>query len=266
MSHDPSPTSTDQPTDMALPSLLRTQGYFVTDEIIPAPECARLAEEIGRAVAQGPCISGPGGALRAIALLAHSDSALELLNDEKLSQWVNRALDQDMILSRAEGVLGPREADSVWQSDFQEPRRHLPSRAFRPGFTLWIPLRDEGATLDVIRSSQHVDGCRTLPDKGLTHVRLLIARGCAALLEGGVHYRLAGEDAPWLCLAFMRPWMKPEVLFASALGPDRLRRLGRRGQHWCGLDIGLPTTVEEFLEIEAAALESEFGRVKGSGI
>jgi hypothetical protein len=251
---------------MALHSLLRTQGYFVTDEIVPAHKCACLAEDTGRAVTRGPTVSGPAGALRAIALLAHSDRALELLDDEKLSLWVKRALDQDLILSRAEGVTGPRDTESAWQSDFREARRHLSSRAFRPGFTLWIPLKDEGGTLDVIRSSQHMNGCQTLPDKGLTPVRLLIAQGCAVLLEGGAHYRLAGEKALWLCLAFIRPWMKPEVLFASALSPDRLSRLGRRGRHWCGLDIGLPTTVEEFLEIEAAALESEFGRVKGSGI
>jgi hypothetical protein len=30
--------------------------------------------------------------------------------------------------------------------------------------------------------------------------------------------------------------------------------------------LGLPTSVEEFLAIEQAALEGDFGRAKGSGI
>ena len=128
-----------------------------------------------------------------------------------------------------------------------------------------MPLNESGGIVEVKRSSQHWESAISSSVE-LRNIRVHLPQGNAILLEGSINYRLASEKAIWLRLCFVRSWMKPEILFAAALTADRLKRLGQQGSGWCGLHIGLPTTVKEFLSIEEAALESEKGRAKGSGI
>jgi hypothetical protein len=199
-------------------------------------------------------------------LLAHSDLALELLDKEYLGALVDEALGKDVILSRAEGVLVRSASHMAWHSDFDKPRGSLSSRSFRPGITVWIPLAAGAGEIEVLRASQHLNPSKSLNEVGLSATRLVVDQGFAVLLEGGVKHRILKSESPWLCLAFVRPWIKPEVLFSIALGEERLARLGERGRRWCGAYLGLPTSVEEFLAIEAAALEGDFGRAKGSGV
>jgi hypothetical protein len=93
-----------------------------------------------------------------------------------------------------------------------------------------------------------------------------VRQGSALVLEGRIKHRFKSAAKNLLRMTFIRPWMKPNILFTTALGKAKIERLGSQGQQWCGLHIGLPITIEEFLSIESAALESEHGRVKGSGI
>ncbi len=266
MSHYSPTTLETRFTEATIRALLRTQGYLVAGQLLAAERCSRLADDIQSSAARGPRLSGSGGATRAIALLSHSDLALELLDDEALGALVDEALGDDLILSRAEGVIGPPTDQAAWQSDFDKLRRSLSTRSFRPGIAVWIPLGVGGGQLEVLRASQQMDPTVSPAEAGLPSIRLSVSQGCAVLLEGGVCYRLLMQKSPWMCLAFVRPWIKPEVLLFSALGEERLNRLGQRGRRWCGAHLGLPTSVEEFLAIEAAALESDFGRAKGSGI
>jgi hypothetical protein len=266
MSHEPSLVSAIPKTGSVRRALLRTHGFIVTDEILPARRCTTLAEEVREAVAKGPVISCADGSLRAVALLAYSSVALKALDDESIGLLIDEGFNDNAILSRAEGVVVPSGRETAWQVDFLKPRSSVPSYSFRPGVTVWIPLHAAGGRIDVIRSSQNSSPAISPAGGGLVQVRLDLSAGCAALLEGGVRYRLAPSPATWLCLSFVREWMKPEVLYSSALSAERLSRLGQRGRQWCAMNIGLPTSVEEFLSIEAAALDSAYGRAKGSGI
>jgi hypothetical protein len=117
-----------------------------------------------------------------------------------------------------------------------------------------------------MRASHHLNPSESLDAAKLPIISLTLKQGECVLLEGGVSYRLLATGTVWLCLAFVRPWIKPEVLFFSALSRERFSRLGQRGRRWCGAYLGLPTSVEEFLHIETEALESDLGRSKGSGI
>jgi hypothetical protein len=247
-------------------ALLRTQGYVACGWALAPEFCTRLSAEVRHAAEAGPHVVGPDVSTRAIALLEHSDSALGLLDEESLGTLVDEALGSDVILSRAEGVITPAAPRPVWQSDFGKPRQNLPARFFRPGIALWTALSAPGGSLEVLRASQHFNPAGALDEAELPAVCLTVQPGECLLLEGGVRYRLLTPQTIWLCFAFVRPWIKPEVLFFSALSKNRFERLGRRGRRWCGAQLGLPISVEEFLAIEAEALAGDFGRAKGSGI
>ncbi|HEX6715602.1 MAG TPA: hypothetical protein VF088_00740 [Pyrinomonadaceae bacterium] len=244
-------------------ALLRTQGYLALASLFSSAYCSQLCEEVRRAAVVGPCINGHGPATRVIALLAHSDLALQLLDHNELGKLIDEGLGNDVILSRAEGTIPSSNGAPLWQSDFEKPRRNLPARSFRPGIAFWTPLNDSGE-IEVLRTSQHV---RPAESPHITPAtRLVIPQGGGVLLEGGTSYRFTTSETVWLSLAFVRPWIKPEVLFFAALGDERINRLNERGRRWCGVHLGLPTSVEEFLAIEQAALDTDLGRAKGSGI
>jgi hypothetical protein len=256
--------ATDQPTRRATSCLLQTQGFLRTDQLLSVHASKQLAKDIERSSKEGPCLVEPDGSFRAVALLAHSDLALKLLDDQNLALLINESFSSEALLSTAEGVI-QGALTHEWRSDFLVPRSCLASRSFRPGITFWMPVNESGGIVEVKRSSQHLESAISSPVE-LRKIRVHLPQGNAILLEGSINYRLASEKTIWLRLCFVRSWMKPEILFATALTADRLKRLGQQGCGWCGLHIGLPTTVKEFLSIEEAALESEEGRAKGSGI
>jgi hypothetical protein len=262
MSHTLSET---QLSGSVIRALLRTQGYVVLDPILSAEYCSRLSDDVQRAATVGPIINGRGASIRAIALLAYSDPALQLLDNEELGKLVDEALGSDVILSRAEGTVPVPNGVSTWQSDFEKPRRNLPARSFRPGIAFWIPLSASGE-IEVLRASQHLGPSESPYKTGTPAIRLVVPQGAGVFLEGGISYRFITTETVWLCLGFVRPWVKPEVLFFAALGEERMSRLSERGKRWCGGHLGLPTSVEEFLAIEQAALDTDLGRAKGSGI
>ena len=257
--------SQTQLSGSVIKTLLRAQGYVILGPMFSSEYCSHLSDEVQRAATVGPCINGRGAANRVIALLAHSDLSLQLLDNEELGKLIDEALGSDVILSRAEGTVPAPNGVPMWQSDFEEPRQSLPARSFRPGIVFWTPLSGSGE-IEVLRASQHVGPSESPHITGTPATRLIVSQGAGLLLEGGVSYRFITPETVWLCLAFVRPWIKPEVLFSAALGEERISRLSERGRRWCGAHLGLPTSVVEFLAIEQAALDTDLGRAKGSGI
>ena len=243
---------------------LRTQGYAVITNLLPSASCSQMSEDIRNSIAVGPTIS-TNGTVRVPALLAHSDTALEIINDESFGLLIDEAVGVDAVLSRAEGFITAEESQLAWRRDFDRILRTVPSRRFTPGLTVLIALDEKPGRVEIIRSSHLLKSKSSLVDHPKFIQQVMLPEGSAVLLAG-VYYRHCWASSIWLNLAFIRPWIKPDILLASALQPDRIAKLNSRGQRWCGLQVGLPTSVEEFLEIEAIALNSDFGRGKGSGI
>jgi hypothetical protein len=240
-------------------ALLSAEGCHPGGPLVEAWE--ELAQEV-RQAASGPVARGSGGEVRAVAALALSDRALGLLDDAALVAMVDSGLADATVLSRADGVVAGAPA---WRRSFGGPLRDLPPRALRPGISVWLALSAD-ARMEVLRCSQHLPADADPEACGLPFLDLRVPPGHALLLEGGVVHRPAPAGSVWLALDFVRPWIKPEVLLAAALAPERLARLGEQGRRWCGAQLGLPTSVDEFLAIEEAALSSGVGLAKGSGI
>ena len=243
-----------------LPALLATEG---STEAQPLPRIAwrELAEQV-RLAMSGTVARSADGEMRAVAVLAAADAVLELLDDGDLGALVGSALPGDVILSRADGVVAGAPA---WRRCFQRPLRDLPPRALRPGISAWIALC-EGARMEVLRCSQHLPPGSEPAAGSLPCSSRAVPPAHVVLLDGGVLHRPGPEGSVWLSLELVRAWIKPEVLVAAALSPERLARLGEQGRRWSGTRIGLPTSVEEFLAIEEAALASGIGLATGSGI
>jgi hypothetical protein len=243
-------------------AMLRTHGYFRSPTLIAAAACARLTRDILRCAEHGDPVVRRGNATFATALLRESDTAAALLDDAALGELLDEVLGEDALLGRADGVCGTIPA---WQHDFARVRRDLSARALRCGVSLWIPLRPGGGVMDVLVASQHATGGAPEGSR-LSVASEPVPQGAAIVLEGGVRFRVPQADGEWFAMSFVRPWIKPDVLYATALGDAAVRRLGVRGRRWCGLELGLPTSVEEFLAIEAAAVAGTAATAKGSGI
>jgi hypothetical protein len=244
---------------------LRTEGYAVTGSLLSYASCSRVSNDVGSSVALGPAASGCD-TVRALALLDHSDASMNILNDESFGLLIDEVVGANVVLSRAEGFMTLPESKPAWRRDFDRVLRAVPSQRFSPGLTALIPLDETPGQLEIIRSSHLLKSESPLTDPPELLKRVVVPQGCAALLAAGVFHRHCSASSTWLSFIFIRPWIKPEILLASALQPDRIPMLSPRGRRWCGFDVGLPTSVAEFLKIEAIALDSDFGRGKGSGI
>jgi hypothetical protein len=255
------PTQTDRHEDSSVRrAVLRTQGYYIEAALLSPETCAQLVYEVQRSIKGSKAFPGFGGGIRAVAVLQDSDSALGLVDDPSLGSLVAEVIGTDAILSGLEGFQG---TISEWHRDFGRIRQVVPPRSCRAGVSVWIPL-DVGQ-LEVLAGSQHLEEGADPSVACFKPIALIASQGSAVVFEGGVCYR-SRQPATWLRLSFVRPWIKPEVLYATALSSDRLGRLGTRGRSWWGVELGLPTSVEEFLAIEDAALHSTLGHAKGSGI
>lgn len=245
--------------------LLRTRGFFVAEALIGAPEVARLASEVSVALELGPSFVDRDGTRRAVALLEHSDTALQLLDHDPFWDAVTGLFESELVLSRADGVFVSRKAD--WRIDFEHVKRAVAGRQFRPGLTLFAPVgADANVEVEVMRASHLLPADAGGKPPALEPLSVTVPAGAVLVLEAGTWYRAAAVNSFFLSFALVRPWLKPDIWLSSALDPQRLNRLGRRGRTLCGADVGLPTSVEQFLAIEEASLGPSMGRQKGSGI
>lgn len=239
--------------------LLVSRGWAkVPARYLSAAGAAEIGAAIDACDRDGSTIVDASGYRRAVGVPAHSASLLTLLDDPRLGALVASAIGSaEMWLGALEGLVpGP---DPGWRRELAGPLLQVAGAAFRPGLSMLVALDAGGGQVDVQPGSHRL---RTEPIAEPAHVdRLPLAQGAAALVEGGCRFRLSAGR--FVHLRFIRGWMKPDVLLA---GPLRDRRLGAQARRWCGMDIGLPTSVEEFLSIEEAALTGGLAQRKGSGI
>lgn len=263
MNQNSSNAITDIISDKTIRSLLSTQGFSVLNNIFSSELCLQLSNDIKNLTNNGEILPDSDRNLITNGLLKVSEKAFDLLDDAALGLLVSQAFYKDSILNLMEGVRISVNED-CWRSNFIKPLNCLQARSFRPGINIYFPLDDGDCNLEIIPSTQYNE-VNTLSDS-MKIKSLSVPQGSALVLEGRIKYRFKSSANTLLKMNFIRPWMKPDILFTTALGKAKIERLGLLGQQWCGFHIGLPVTIEEFLLIESAALESEHGRVKGSGV
>jgi hypothetical protein len=240
-------------------AIVQSRGHCVVSAL-RGEVTQRLAAELEQSIRAGKTVTESGGEIRAISILQESDAALRLLDDPGLGALVDDVIGPDAVLGEMEGFRG---AIPKWRRDFHRVRRAVPTRYFRSGISLWIPLKS--AEMQVLDGSQHLEEGADPAVFDFKTSAVAAEAGAVVVLEAGVCYRLS-SPGDWLRLVFVRPWIKPEIFYSSAIDKERLARLGDRGRTWCGANSSLPTSIEEFLAIEEAALEGSAGRAKGSGI
>lgn len=179
-----------------------------------------------------------------------------LLDDAPLGVWVGEALGPDVWLGAVEALLP--EGGGL-RRELARERSETESPTFRPGGSLLVAL-DEQVIVDVDPGSQRLLACERTTPASLD--RTVLSPGEAVMVEAGCRF---GVSAKVVHLRFTRLWMKPDVLFGGALG-DVVRQLGSQARQWCGTDVGLAMSVDEFLSIEEATLSGGVGQRKGSGI
>lgn len=251
-----SPAAVRQLNNLGRLTVLRTHGHYLSGPIVSEEICQRLTCDVQKAMQCGLAQTG--------ALLQYSDALLEVFEHTELGSLVDGVIGDDAVLSIVQSLSG---GGQEWQYDFAHIRRSVSPRSFRCGVTALLALGTESRLVEVLRGSQNLPEGAHAETAFFINASVEVYPGCVLILEAGVHYRL--RQAPhnqWLKFQFIRPWIKPHILYSSALDKNRLARFGSRGRRWCGLDVGLPTSVEEFLAIEQAALEGATGRAKGSGI
>lgn len=241
-------------------AILRMQGYYLQKAVLAPGVCREIEQDFGRRMQSSRGIEEPGRPIRVPTILQQSDAALALLNRAELASLVADVLTPDAILSVFELV---QEGGSEWRRDFGRIRQAVSTRHFRPGVSMLIPLED--SEVQVLAASQHLEEGVDPESASCGLLTLNAPRGSAVVLESGVCYR-TGAARPHLRLAFVRPWVKPNIFYSLALSKDRLELLNDAARRWCGSETGLPTSVDDFLAIEAAAVASTAGRGKGSGI
>lgn len=241
-------------------ALIQSWGIWHAGRLLTSEQCDEIGDDLVEALRSGPAMLVDGVEL-AVALLEHSRAALSLLDDPKLGSWIESVLGRSALLSCAEGVVS-RDHPKAWTRDFERPLGDLSSTAFRPGLTVCVSLAMTGGTVACVPSSHRFIRARSPTKFGAHDVPL--PRGGALLLQAGTLYRLGGGGS-WLRFRFVWGWIKPDLLFFSALSAAHRELLGEQGRRWCG-ESGIPTSVEEFLAAEEAALIGDSGRAKGSGI
>jgi hypothetical protein len=252
----PPVAATRQLNNLGRLTVLRTHGHYLSGPILSEEISQHLSSDAQTAMERGVAQTG--------ALPQSSDALLEVLEHTEFGSLIDGVIGDDGVLSIVQSMSG---CGQEWQYDFAHIRRSVPPRSFRCGVTVMLVLGTESRLVEVLRGSQNLPEGMDAETASFIKADVEVHPGCVLILEAGVHYRLQrASHNPWLKFQFIRPWIKPHILYSSALEKDRLARFGSRGRRWCGLDVGLPTSIEEFLAIEQAALEGATGRAKGSGI
>ncbi len=242
-------------------ALLVSRGWSRGRErYLSAAAAAQTRAAIGACDRDGLTVADSDGYRHAVGVMRYAPSLLGLLDDRRLGELVESAIrSADMWLGALEGLTAG--LSHGWRRELAVPLLATGSSEFRPGLSVLIALDDGGGLVRVHPGSHRLRAPLAGDPPGSDQVPL----GCgeAALIEAGCRFRL--DAGRFLHLRFIRGWMKPDILLAGPLH-DRAAQLGEQARQWCGMDIGLPTSVEEFLSIEQAALTGGLARRKGSGI
>jgi len=259
-----SPAGGAQPPAAGWPrmaALLVSRGWARGRETyMAAAAAAETRAAIDACDRDGLTVTDSDGYRHAVGVVRYAQLLLGLLDDWRLGELVESAIrSADMWLGALEGLTaGPSRG---WRRELVVPLLATGSSEFRPGLSVLIALDDGGGMVRVHPGSHRLRTPPTDDPPGSDQVPL----GCgeAALIEAGCRFCL--DAGRFLHLRFIRGWMKPDVLLAGPLH-DQAAQLGEQARQWCGMDIGLPTSVEGFLSIEQAALTGGLARRKGSGI
>ncbi|WJS05554.1 hypothetical protein [Roseibium aggregatum] len=130
------------------------------------------------------------------------------------------------------------------------------------GVSHWISLGD--ASMDVSTASRRLPASQISPAPGSRCKTIALTAGQSVFLGRGTRFRLG--QGTWLGLDYVRAWMKPDILFASALPQPILDALDPALPEVLGAHISLPTSVDAFIEAEAAAARGELANISGRGV
>lgn len=126
----------------------------------------------------------------------------------------------------------------------------------------WISLDD--GTIEVAMSSRRLPASPVEPAAGSRLQTISLTAGQSVFMANGTRMRLGQGE--WLGLDYVRAWMKPDILFASALPQTVLAALEPALTEVLGASISLPTSVDAFVEAEAAAARGELANISGRGV
>jgi hypothetical protein len=242
-------------------ALLVSRGWARgADRCLTAAAAAEIRAAMAACDRDGMTVTDRDGYRHAVAVVRYAPSLLGLLDDPRLGGLVRTAIGlADIWLGALEGIAAGSSLG--WRRELAVPLLAAGSSEFRPGLSVLVALDEDGGLLRA-HAGSHRWPALLRRDPPSTD-RVPLACGELALVEGGCRFRL--DVGRFLHLRFIRAWMKPDILLAGPLR-DQAARLGGQARQWCGLDIGLPTSVEEFLGVEEAALAGGLATRKGSGI
>jgi hypothetical protein len=234
-----------------LRSLLTTVGYAVGPSLVDALPDNRPrsgAEEADRID---------------YAALASLPWLVDLLGDARIKSVVDGAFSgAEALLARADHVVSA--AGGAWRR--AETRIFKATLAPRAtiGIVLLLRLSNEGGEVLIVPSSRGTSlGPSEVAGAGLVST-LAVPSGSVTVLNMGTVFSLSPGD--WLQLAFVRSWVKPDLLFSSALSAGTVETAPDFVRQWLGANVGFPAAIEEFLKGEAAVALGHAVGQSGRGI
>ena len=226
---------------------------------LDAATAATLEHDVpGVLDAAGLC-DGPG---MTAAALQSSPALRAFIDQETLRDLLEADLGlTSPLLSRCDAIRGPLG----WQRSFRRIRRSAPGRRFRPGVDILLPTTAQSGAVTIIECGHLLPAEFEPADDVLAVHELPFGNGEGVILEAGTPWRVQ-RPQDIVRLTVVCGWIKPDCLHSAALGPEVLSTMGPRARALCGEHVGFPTSTEDFLAIERAALTGSQGRAKGSGI
>jgi len=235
--------------DFAATSLLMTIG------VAPGP----LALEPDMATALGDRAGDSGADIQDDAAARVPDLLNRVCKAYTL-RFISAACGDDpVLLSRCDFVV-PTEA--AWRVAGKFVRGRSATMRALLGVSHWISLGE--ASMEVSTASRRLPAAPVTPAPGLRSRTFTLAAGQSVFLARGTRFR-PGKGA-WLGLDYVRAWMKPDILFASALPRSVLDTLDPALSGMIGTTVSLPVSVDTFVEAEAAAARGELANVSGRGV
>lgn len=251
------------PAEWVAAALIASMGWAeVTLDVPRARTLAQVRATVDNDERNGLVLSDDDGYQHWVAVGRRAPDLLRMLEDGSLGRYVTRAADSPDVWLGALEVIAARGAP-VWRRELGDVLSATPGSDFRPGLSVLLPVDDSESLVEVQSGSHRLRAVAPPSGEPVAQTTVVLRPGAVLLVTGGCRHRLVAGR--FLHLLFIRGWMKPQVLLAQALG-DQATHLGEQGRRWCGVDVGLPTSVAEFLAVEEASMSGGLSQRKGSGI
>ena len=195
--------------------------------------------------------------------MANKPWMLKLLSNTKLKSLVDDAFDgAEALLSRAEIVSS--DGSGSWKRAETRIFRNQGALRATIGIIVFIRVSVEPGEMQVVPSSRGTSISASEAALAGSEASLLVPSGSAAVLGIGTVYNLS--RGKWLQLAFVRSWVKPDLLFCAALPGELWADAPDFVKQWLGTNVGYPISIEEFLSGEAAIALGQSQGQSGRGI